>query len=391
MNKKLSTGLVGATLLSLSLSQPLIAEASKGKCQTEAECNAIIQNAQSQISNIKNEQNAVQSEINLVQADIVTIYSEISKTETKISNLIAEINKVETSIAENEKKLEELELEITELKKVVNERIRISHRLSRKNILLTVISESTSIVDFIKQLNAINHFAEHDEKIMKNLKDLVTKQQQIIADLNQQKQTLAANKANLETEKANLQSQKTILENKKAQLAKEMQALESKRLSAAEILKIAEEQKKYIIQQTSGGFMIPLVRGYVSCEFACYTRVNGIKHEGIDLGNRGDTSTSVVASAAGTVIRSGWHSAYGNHVMISHNMNGKIMTTVYAHMHRYPLVSVGQQVSKGQKLGTMGNTGNSTGAHLHFEMYEGYYSWPYAVNPRKYINFPNSW
>ena len=227
MKKKISTGLVGVTLLSLSLSQPLIAEASKGKCQTEAECNAIIQNAQSQISNIKNEQNAVQSEINLVQADIVTIYSEISKTETKISNLIAEINKVETSIAENEKKLEELELEITELKKVVNERIRISHRLSRKNILLTVISESTSIVDFIKQLNAINHFAEHDEKIMKNLKDLVTKQQQIIVDLNQQKQTLAANKANLEAEKANLQSQKTILENKKAQLAKEMQALES--------------------------------------------------------------------------------------------------------------------------------------------------------------------
>lgn len=391
MNKKISVGLVGGTLLSLSLNQPVIVEASSNKCQTEQECNEIIQDAKDEIATIKDKENSIQQEINLVQADISTVYSEIEKIETKISNLIAEIRSVEADIVLNENKLKALEEEINDLKKIINERIRISHRLSRKNILLTVISESTSIVDLIKQLNTINHFAEQDEVNMKKLKELVTQQQQIISDLNEQKKTLAHNKETLESEKTKLQSAKSILESKKAKLAKELQALESERLSAAEILKIAEQQKQYIVQQTSGGFMIPLKTGYVSCEFACYTRADGIKHEGIDLGNYGNTSTPVVASAAGTVIRAGWHSAYGNHVMISHNINGRIMTTVYGHMHKYPLVSVGQTVSKGQQLGTMGNTGNSQGAHLHFEIYEGYYNWPYSVNPRKYINFPSRW
>lgn len=77
--------------------------------------------------------------------------------------------------------------------------------------------------------------------------------------------------------------------------------------------------------------------------------------------------------------------------MITHNVNGQILTTVYAHMHSAPYVSVGQQVSRGTQLGTMGNTGNSFGAHLHFEVYEGYYNYPYAVNPRNYISFPSSW
>ena len=106
--------------------------------------------------------------------------------------------------------------------------------------------------------------------------------------------------------------------------------------------------------------MIPLATGYVSCEFMCYPN-----HTGIDLANYGDTSTPVYAAQAGTVIRAGWHSAYGNHVMITHNVNGQILTTVYAHMHSAPYVSVGQQVSRGTQLGTMGNTGNSFGAHLH--------------------------
>ena len=134
------------------------------------------------------------------------------------------------------------------------------------------------------------------------------------------------------------------------------------------------------------GFMIPLATGYVSCEYMCYPN-----HTGIDLANYGDTSTPVYAAQAGTVIRAGWHSAYGNHVMITHNVNGRVLTTVYAHMHSAPYVSVGQQVSRGTQLGTMGNTGNSFGAHLHFEIYEGYYNYPYAVNPRNYISFPSSW
>ena len=243
---------------------------------------------------------------------------------------------------------------------------------------------------------------------MAELSLLVSQQQALLATLKVQQQELAESKDSLEKERETLDAYQQKLEQQKRDLAKQMQELESERLSASEIIEIAEEQKKILEQTppppvssgnsssngssssggvvTGSGFMIPLARGYVSCEFMCYSN-----HTGIDLANYGDTSTPVYAAQAGTVIRAGWHSAYGNHVMITHNINGKTMTTVYAHMHSAPYVSVGQQVARGTQLVTMGNTGNSFGAHLHFEMYEGYYNYPHAVNPRKYINFPSSW
>lgn len=390
MNKKLLIGLVGVTLLSLSTNNKINILAAK-KCTTQEECDAIIKDAQQEISSIKNKQNQVKTEINLVEADISVVYEQIELNENKINTLIGQIAQLESDILANEQRLAQLEIEIAELKEIVYERMRVSQRLSKTNTFLDIISETNSMVDLIKQLNAINRFAQKDEDHMKKLKEMVTEQKNTLIKLNQQKQELSENKANLEIERSNLEQKKRVLATKKAELAEKMKALESERLSASEIIKIAEEQKKFIVQQTSGGFMIPLQHGYVSCEFQCYVRADGTYHEGIDLANHGDTSTPVLASAAGTVIRSGWHSAYGWHVMISHNINGKIMTTVYGHMHTKPYVSVGQQVSKGQQIGTMGTTGNSTGPHLHFEMYEGYYNWPYGVNPRKYIHFPNRW
>ena len=77
--------------------------------------------------------------------------------------------------------------------------------------------------------------------------------------------------------------------------------------------------------------------------------------------------------------------------MITHNVNGQILTTVYAHMHSAPYVSVGQQVSRGTQLGTMGNTGNSFGAHLHLGMASGHHATffnNYSFNPRNVMAFP---
>lgn len=142
----------------------------------------------------------------------------------------------------------------------------------------------------------------------------------------------------------------------------------------------------YYVPPTSGDFTIPLLKGYVSCEWACYSG-----HVGIDLGNYGDTTTPVIAAADGTVqeirLDDGTRKGYGNAVFIDHNINGQIFRTVYGHLHSKPLVKEGDIVKQGQKLGTMGNTGNSNGAHLHFEIREGT-AYSATVNPRKYINFP---
>ena len=74
--------------------------------------------------------------------------------------------------------------------------------------------------------------------------------------------------------------------------------------------------------------------------------------------------------ADGVVTNATYHYSYGYYVMIYHGTadDGNSYATLYAHMNSQPLVSVGQTVSKGQLIGHVGTTGNSTGNHLHLEM-----------------------
>ena len=74
--------------------------------------------------------------------------------------------------------------------------------------------------------------------------------------------------------------------------------------------------------------------------------------------------TAVVPSCGGTVTRAGWASGYGYVVYIQHEGGRE---TRYAHLSRV-LVSVGEQVEQGERIALSGNTGRSTGPHLHFEI-----------------------
>ncbi|PGL71493.1 M23 family metallopeptidase [Bacillus sp. AFS055030] len=136
---------------------------------------------------------------------------------------------------------------------------------------------------------------------------------------------------------------------------------------------------------SSGNFTRP-ANGYVSSGFGQRSFEGGEFHEGVDIASAG--SVPVVAAGDGVVIRAYVSSSYGNCVFITHNINGQVWTTVYAHLASFN-VSTGQTVSKGMKIGYMGNTGHSTGQHLHFELHKG--EWNYAksnaVNPMSYINF----
>lgn len=88
----------------------------------------------------------------------------------------------------------------------------------------------------------------------------------------------------------------------------------------------------------------------------------GRMHEGVDWAC--SIGTTVMASREGTVIQAGWINGYGNCVTISH---GDGVITRYGHMNSVS-VSVGQAVSQGETIGYSGNTGRSTGPHLHFEL-----------------------
>jgi murein DD-endopeptidase MepM/ murein hydrolase activator NlpD len=145
-------------------------------------------------------------------------------------------------------------------------------------------------------------------------------------------------------------------------LAEHLRALARARAAAAarSHISIARPSTARFLWPTDGQFTSPF--GW---------RMHPIFHEmrfhaGIDIGAA--YGTSVWAADDGTVVYAGEASGYGTLVLISHGtVGGKDITTGYAHMSAL-LVSVGQHVSRGEQVGRVGNEGNSTGPHLHFEV-----------------------
>ncbi|MGD8190373.1 peptidoglycan DD-metalloendopeptidase family protein [Brevibacillus ginsengisoli] len=104
----------------------------------------------------------------------------------------------------------------------------------------------------------------------------------------------------------------------------------------------------------------------------------GKLHKGLDLWNEAKGNTQIVAAKEGTVIEAGAnHEGYGYMVIIDH---GGGLQTCYAHLRKI-LVSIGEVVQRGQVLGLMGNTGDSTGYHLHFEVRQD----QVPMNPIRYL------
>lgn len=101
----------------------------------------------------------------------------------------------------------------------------------------------------------------------------------------------------------------------------------------------------------------------------------GRMHEGIDMA--GAAGSPILATADGVVTHAGWQSGYGNLVTIRHEFG---LETRYGHLSKVR-VEVGQKVSRGDRIGDMGNTGRSTGTHLHYEVRVN----GAAKNPMTYI------
>ncbi len=139
------------------------------------------------------------------------------------------------------------------------------------------------------------------------------------------------------------------------------------------ILEEAQPQVIAVGTLTQPEYIRPIAGGSLSSGYG--NREDGF-HKGVDWSI--PQGNSVNAAADGVVVRASWYGGYGYCVDVQHN-NGTL--TRYGHLSSID-VSVGQSVSQGQHLAASGNTGNSTGPHLHFEIWVG----DATVNPLDYVN-----
>ena len=397
------------------------------------------------LSDLKNEKSEVEEqkdqlsdeinqksvEINVIKSKQQKLLDQITQITDKITNTNNEINNVAKEIEVAAAEIETLKADIVALQEKIDQRNILLEERARalqangSVSFLDVLLGANSFVDFIDRMSAVNTLMDADRQIMKEQKQDQDKLEEQKLTLENRKKELESKKAELDSLKASLNSQKQEkdslikqLEAQQKQIASEKQVLEEQYEEAVEIsdeinAKIAAEQKRLVEiarQQeaarkaaankggsggsvgsapavSAGNWTKPANGRYTSPYGARVHPISGAYkfHYGIDLAN--STGTPVVAAADGVVSYAGSLSTFGNVVMITHSIEGQIFTSVYAHLNSIG-VGVGTQVSKGQYIAGMGNTGGSTGTHLHFEIHVG--TWVKqsvgSVNPLNYIS-----
>ncbi|WP_462410988.1 murein hydrolase activator EnvC family protein [Neobacillus sp. Marseille-QA0830] len=380
-------------------------------------------NLQEQQSDVKTNIEDVQGKINDIQGQKSDVQSELQKIDNEIGNTTKEIEAKTAKVNETKAEITKLQDDI----KVINDRIEKRNLLLKDRIrsyqetggvvnYLDVLMGATSFSDFVDRANAVATIMQADQGILKQQetdkqalqdkeaqvqKDLASLEK-MVADLQQMNQQLNAQHAEkdkllgelsqqeseAEEDMMDLQEQEQILSaqetaiQKAIQLEQERQAAAAKAAAdaAAAAAKAASNSGGSTASAapapavSSGSFTRPASGSITST----YGVRGGTMHWGVDIAQAG--TVPIVAAADGVVYVSHYSSSYGNVVYILHNIDGQMYTTVYAHM-RSAGVSAGTVVKKGQQIGIMGNTGDSRGQHLHFELYRGKWAQHTAINP----------
>ena len=214
------------------------------------------------------------------------------------------------------------------------------------------------------------------------LDQVTANDEDVIDELNAARQDFEVRRAEAESAKAKADERRVQTETRlaelrqtlaeQARLAADMQTRQREVTSEIEQQSRSEAELTRIIQQaersTAGGGTADRTPGAGGCIWPTSGRVTsgfgtrwGRLHAGVDIG--APTGTPIWATKEGTVIFSGVQSGYGNVVILSH---GGGLTTLYGHQSRIA-ASNGQRVGQGDTIGYVGNTGRSTGPHLHFE------------------------
>lgn len=383
--------------------------------------------AEDSISDLEQQLQQLEQENQKYQKILDDTKSDIAEKEEYKSALVSKVQVLDEKIAVTREKISSLNDDIKEkqdaydkgLSEVEDQFDALANRLrilymSGNATDLEIIFGAKDFSDLIDKMELVKSLANSD-------KELISEIQTKLNELSTKKEALEADKKDLETQQASLKSDQDefnklisdndeILKNLYASNSEAQNSLESAALQSDEIeakisqyyaaQKAAAERAAQASQSSSGssssssssgssssgsssvivpsgsGFAWP-TPGFVSLSSEWFEDREVYNHGGIDIAGAGIMGTPVVAAADGTVVATnsscthnwgksyscGCGGGYGNYVMISH-AGGKM--TVYGHLTSLT-VSSGQSVSRGQVIGYVGSTGNSTGPHLHYE------------------------
>ena len=389
-------------LLSVSV-YPATAATSMSSLQNKLDklSQSIVQHKK-ELSNAKKKEQAAKALESELKEKVTVVQSQISVLKGQIAEVQNSIGLKEQEIAAKEHQIAEKEAEIADQWGDFKQHMAAMQEL-RDGGSVAMLSAVNDLYELLTFNEVMQDISIKDTEILDNMKNA--------------KEALESDKLTLESQRSELQSKKADLDAQNSQMRAKQNELNSSvaaaQMSAAEAQQAQKDAqaaiesdemnyeavKKQIQKMIAAaaaskptlsftGFICPL-KSYsrISSEYGWrknpVTGVNKL-HAGTDFAAPG--GTPIYAAASGYVQVAGWSSGgYGNYVIIYHGKmsDGNQYSTLYGHM-RSVATSAGKYVQQGEVIGYVGSTGNSTGNHLHLEVWKGG-SKANAVNPRGYI------
>ena len=389
-------------LLSVSV-YPATAATSMSSLQNKLDklSQSIVQHKK-ELSNAKKKEQAAKALESELKEKVTVVQSQISVLKGQIAEVQNSIGLKEQEIAVKEQQITEKEAEIADQWGDFKQHMAAMQEL-RDGGSVAMLSAVNDLYELLTFNEVMQDISIKDTEILDNMKNAKEA-------LESDKLTLEAQRSELQSKKADLDAQNSQMRAKQNELNSSVAAAQMSAAEAQQAQKDAqaaiesdemnyEAVKKQIQKLIAAaaaskptlsftGFICPL-KSYsrISSEYGWrknpVTGVNKL-HAGTDFAAPG--GTPIYAAASGYVQVAGWSSGgYGNYVIIYHGKmsDGNQYSTLYGHM-RSVATSAGKYVQQGEIIGYVGSTGNSTGNHLHLEVWKGG-SKANAVNPRGYI------
>ncbi|MHB9004153.1 MAG: murein hydrolase activator EnvC family protein [Coriobacteriia bacterium] len=359
--------------------------------QRAADARAAAAEAQSKADALRKEVEVMDKKIAALESDVGKLVPQIEKATARTNKLKAEVASLRGSITTKEAEIKAVQADLIVQQELLDKRMASSYKQGDM-FYLDLLLDSRDFNDLIARTTLVQRIISSDQDIAKRLtltrNDFQTRKielERVLQDVQTKRAEAEMVESNLRGLRAKRQSALDAQEDvqgQKADLMVENQA-NAKRLRA-----IAEEEEAESARievelrgKSSGsgqynGVMAWPVPGFYRVSSPYGYRIHPIfgtrkLHTGIDIARTLDPPQSIdgapiVASGSGEVVFAGYRGGYGNTVMIDH---GDGVVTLYAHQQSGGIkVSNGDSVTKGERIGTVGSTGYSTGAHLHFEV-----------------------
>ena len=335
-----------------------------------------LSDAQQKAQQLEEQKKAAESEKSSLAEQLNTIVTDMKKSEEDMTKKESEIEKAEEELV-NAKVDEQNQYES------MKKRIKYIYE-NGSSEFLEIMLEAKDMADFLNKAEYATKMSEYDRDMLKKFQKLVKKVEEEEAKLNKEYEEL-------HTLQASLTEKQTAVEKLLTEKASEIASIESEMTEVQGLITAAkeaerrrqeaEEAAKQQAQQNNGnsggtagdsvvsgnGFFTHPCPGmsYQSSYFGEVREGIGDSrpHKGHDYAAAPGTPS--YAAAAGKVTTAGYSNSAGYWVVINH---GNGLVTKYMHMWQMPYVSEGQTVEKGQNIGGVGTTGQSTGNHLHFQV-----------------------